>query len=81
MFLSFVPLSTFSLRQLRHSFPTVSSTGHPSASSFFMVWFAPFLMSSDLWKSTSVHKKFHVLVKLDLKLQTLAGTSSQEVEL
>lgn len=38
-------------------------------------------MSSDLWKSTSIHEKFHVLVKLDLELQTLAGTSSQEVEL
>lgn len=42
------PFGTFSLRQLQHSFPTVSSTGHPFASSFFMVWFAPFLMSSDL---------------------------------
>lgn len=51
--------------------------GEHFASSLFVVWFVPFLMFSDLWKSTLIHKEFHILVKSELKLQTLAGALSQ----
>lgn len=62
------PLNTFSLRQLWKSFFIVSSLDDYFASFLFMVWFVPFLKLSDLWKSTSIHEEFHVLVKLNLKL-------------
>lgn len=52
-------------------------SGEHFAYSLFVKWFVPFLVFSDLWKSTLIHKEFHILVKSELKLQTLAGALSQ----
>lgn len=52
-------------------------TGEHFASSLLVVSFVPFLMFSDLWKSTLIHKEFHILAKSELKFQTLADALSQ----